>query len=263
MSRRYTATVVAGAVAVLACTNWTVRCTVGGCQPAMSQLDPTHSAGLALLLVVASVAVLWTIRCAWLAASSRRALGALPSQAIPTALSLAAERTGLSRVVVLSSSSPVAFCAGFLRPTVFVSAGLLSRLERSELDAVLVHERHHAERRDPLRRMVMGAIKDALFFLPLLEWWIAGRVVESELAADRRALAEVGLRPLAGALWATGNVPALPVMAGFMGATAIRAAHLTGTPVPARRATGRAVIQSAIGLAAVAAVAMCAVATLP
>ena len=263
MSRRYTVTVVAGAVAVLACTNWTVRCTVGGCQTAISQLDPTHSAGLALVLVVALVTLVWAMRCTWLAASSRSALGALPRQAIPTALSLAAERTGLSRVVLLSSTSPVAFCTGFLWPTVFVSAGLLSRLEPAELDAVLVHERHHAERRDPLRRIVMSAMRDALFFLPLLEWWIAARVVESELAADRRALAEVGLRPLAGALWATGNVSAVPVMAGFMGATAIRAAHLTGTPIPSRRATGRAVVQSAIGLVAVAAVAMCAVSTLP
>jgi hypothetical protein len=163
---------------------------------------------------------------------------------------------------LLSSTSPVAFCTGFLWPTVFVSDGLLSRLEPAELDAVLVHERHHAERRDPLRRIVMSAMRDVLFFLPLLEWWIAARVVESELAADRRALAEVGLRPLAAALWVTGNAVPLPVMAGFMGATAIRAAQLIGTPLPARPASRWAVVQSAIGLVAVAAVATCAVTAL-
>jgi Zn-dependent protease with chaperone function len=244
MSRRVVLGMLAGGVILLGCTSWTVH--------------RIHSAGLAAELVLATAALLWVARCALLLTSSRRALAALPRQDPPEALRLAADRTGLSRVTFLSSCSPIAFCTGFLRPTVCVSAGLLSRIEPSELDAVLVHERHHVERRDPLRRTLMWALRDVFFFLPLVDWWIAGRVFESELAADRRALGEVGLQPLASALLVAGDLAALPAVAGFMGATALRTAQLIGAPMPERRATRRAIVLSAVGLVAVAAVSMCA-----
>src|SRR5437588_2431038 len=66
-----------------------------------------------------------------------------------------------------------AFCAGYLRPRVYISTGALRRLSTEEFRAVLAHERHHAVRRDPLRLLVARTLADALFFLPAL-----GRIAE-------------------------------------------------------------------------------------
>ena len=47
-----------------------------------------------------------------------------------------------------------AFVLGFLRPEIFVSAGLLRGADARAVETVLAHERAHARRRDPLRRLL-------------------------------------------------------------------------------------------------------------
>ena len=63
----------------------------------------------------------------------------------------AGEIAGLVYVNVVNDSSPEAFCAGFLRPRVYVSRGAVELLTPDELRAVLQHEHHHWRMRDPLR----------------------------------------------------------------------------------------------------------------
>jgi hypothetical protein len=102
------------------------------------------------------------------------------------------------RVVVVPGARPLAFCAGLLRPRVYVSAGALECLGEAELGAVVAHEAHHAARRDPLRILVARAIGDAysLGALPRREQALA------ELAADAAAVRSGGAAPLASALLA-------------------------------------------------------------
>lgn len=87
----------------------------------------------------------------------------------------------LGDVLVIGDERPRAFCAGWLRPRVYVSTGALARLDASALGAVLAHERHHALRRDPLRFAAGRVITRALFFLP----------GAAELARRQEALAEL------------------------------------------------------------------------
>jgi len=75
-----------------------------------------------------------------------------------------------------------AFCAGLVRPQVYVSRGAVDRLSAGELAAVLAHERHHARRRDPLQLATARVVGEALFFLP----------ASRRLAARQHALAEIG-----------------------------------------------------------------------
>ncbi|MDP8942970.1 MAG: M56 family metallopeptidase, partial [Actinomycetota bacterium] len=70
--------------------------------------------------------------------------------------------------LLIESASAQAFCAGFLRPRIYVSSAALERLSDAELAAVLAHERHHLRRRDPLRMLFANVLADALFFLPAL-----------------------------------------------------------------------------------------------
>ena len=75
---------------------------------------------------------------------------------------------GHAGVQVIDDPAPHAFCAGYLRPDVYVSRGAVDLLSPDELAAVLSHERHHRQSRDPLRFAVGRVLTQALFFLPAL-----------------------------------------------------------------------------------------------
>src|ERR1700744_6293998 len=74
----------------------------------------------------------------------------------------------LKGAAVVPDTQPRAFCAGLLRPRVYVSAGAVALLDDAALNAVLAHERHHARRHDPLRFAAGRVLAHALFFLPEL-----------------------------------------------------------------------------------------------
>jgi Zn-dependent protease with chaperone function len=94
-----------------------------------------------------------------------------------------------------------AFCAGLLRPRMYVSSGAIAQLSTEELDAILAHEAHHARLRDPLRVLFARVLGDALFFLPGVRQLGDRYGALAELAADQAAVRAAGDRaPLASAL---------------------------------------------------------------
>lgn len=95
---------------------------------------------------------------------------------------------GSNIVQLVEDDRPLAFCQGLLRPRIYVSSGTLSALAPAEIEALLAHERHHAQRRDPLRLAVARVLGGALFFLPVLPRLLERYADEAELAADEAAL---------------------------------------------------------------------------
>lgn len=108
---------------------------------------------------------------------------------------------------VFADARPLAFCAGLLRPRVYVSTGAVDSLGADELRAVLAHEEHHARARDPLRVFCARVLADALFFIPALRRLADRYVALAELSADAAAVrANAGDRkPLASALLVFGE----------------------------------------------------------
>jgi Peptidase family M48 len=107
-------------------------------------------------------------------------------------------------VRVIDDASPQAFCAGYLRPTIYISRGALELLSDEELGAVLSHEDWHRANRDPLRFACARVLSQALFFLPALRP-LDDRYRElAEQSADQAAVVRsAGERaPLAAALLA-------------------------------------------------------------
>jgi BlaR1 peptidase M56 len=94
----------------------------------------------------------------------------------------------LGDVQVIDDEQPRAFCAGWLRPRVYVSTGALARLDEPALGAVLAHERHHARRRDPLRFAAGRVMAHALFFLPGIAELVRRQEALAELSADESAV---------------------------------------------------------------------------
>lgn len=102
--------------------------------------------------------------------------------------------------LVFVADAPHAFCAGLLRPRVYVADVSLEALGPEELEAVLAHETHHRRLRDPLRIAVARAVGDGLFFLPAARRLARRYGALAELAADGAAVRAVGAGPLASAL---------------------------------------------------------------
>jgi Zn-dependent protease with chaperone function len=75
---------------------------------------------------------------------------------------------GHPSVSVIEDSTPQAFCAGYLRPRVYISRGALELLDGDELTAVVSHENRHRHTRDPLRFALGRLLSDALFFMPAM-----------------------------------------------------------------------------------------------
>ena len=107
-------------------------------------------------------------------------------------------------VLVFEHATAQAFCAGLLRPQIYVSTGALAALSGPQLEAVLAHERHHRWRRDPLRIALGRVFAAALFYLPVVRRLHARYCAMAELAADDRAIATApgGSQTLASALLA-------------------------------------------------------------
>lgn len=130
---------------------------------------------------------------------------------------------------VIDDERPRAFCAGLMRPRVYVSSGAIALLDASSLGAVLAHERGHARRRDPLRLAMARVIARVLFFLPGVNELFVRQRTLTELSADESAIAAApGNRPaLARAMLAFSeqSCPEAPT-----GVDPERVDHLLGEP---------------------------------
>ena len=93
------------------------------------------------------------------------------------------------------------FCAGMLRPAVYVSERMLRETSSCELRAILLHEDHHRRRRDPLRLVLARVVSDAFRPLPPLASLADRQRALSDLSADAAAVRALGsAQPLAAAL---------------------------------------------------------------
>ncbi|MHB1834563.1 MAG: M56 family metallopeptidase [Solirubrobacteraceae bacterium] len=128
-------------------------------------------------------------------------------------------------VRVFAHERPKAFCAGLLRPRIYLSTAALDGVPAAELAAVLEHECHHSARRDPLRLLIVQVFADALFFLPLMRRMRERYCALSELAADEAAISGTGERhALAAALITFAGTRS----AGVVGIAPERVDHLLG-----------------------------------
>lgn len=132
-------------------------------------------------------------------------------------------------VVVFASARGDAFCAGCLRPRIYISTGALALLSRRELEAVLAHERHHRDRRDPLRLLLIRSLADALFFMPALRRLGERYAALAELAADEAAIRGGGAGTLTSALLSFGGGPGAHAVVGI---SPERADHILGATEP-------------------------------
>ncbi|AYY13220.1 M56 family peptidase [Actinobacteria bacterium YIM 96077] len=110
-------------------------------------------------------------------------------------------------VLEIPDQTPYAFTYGIWRPRVVASAGLVNSATRDELAAVLRHESYHVRHRDPLKVLALRTWAAALFFVPLVSRFLARVLDHQELKADRAAMHDCGVPPVAGALLKSAGEP--------------------------------------------------------
>ena len=94
-------------------------------------------------------------------------------------------------------SSPSAFepgVVGIVRPVLLFPEGLVDRLTRAQLDAILAHERAHVRAHDNLLAVVHMAVEAIFWFHPLV-WWIERRMIDERERACDEAVVRAGKRP--------------------------------------------------------------------
>ena len=155
---------------------------------------------------------------------------------------------------VIAGERPQAFCAGLIRPRVYVSDGALALLDDAALETVLAHERHHARRRDPLRLVVGRVFTRALFFLPGLNELARRREALAEISADQAAVATgpEGRPALARAMLSFSDSPGADAGVGI---DPVRVDHLLGEP-PAWRFPAATFVGALLVLGLLAAIAL-------
>jgi hypothetical protein len=187
-----------------------------------SLLMPDAGAGALLLLPLAGLALLsLTLGARSLVRQLRGKRRFLARLQVVRAADVAG-----ARVTFFESVRPQAFCAGFLRPRIYLSTAA-AVLPREHLEAIVAHERHHRRRRDPLRLLIARTLSEALFFMPALRRLTERYGALAELAADEAVVREHDRSTLAAALLSFGEARNPAVVVGI---APERVDHLLGRP---------------------------------
>src|ERR1700730_18073165 len=83
---------------------------------------------------------------------------------------------------------------GWLRPVLLLPAGIIDRLTKPQLEAVLTHELCHIRRLDNLTAAI-HMIVEALFWFHPLVWWIGARLVAERECDCDQGLLRLGTEP--------------------------------------------------------------------
>lgn len=147
----------------------------------------------------------------------------------PLKLQQACQKLGITVEEIVYTAQPDAFsfCMGWLRPRIVVSVGLLEQVSASELTAILAHERHHQQQRDPLRLLVMMLIKSILYPLPAIHDFHHTFLTLIEIEADEAAIRVSGRPTVASALYKLLMQPSLT--ASSLQAVPVASFHACGS----------------------------------
>lgn len=105
------------------------------------------------------------------------------------------------KAYLVESKKRFAFCFGIIHPRIYISTALTDTMSSKELEAILLHERHHLKNHDSLTIFVAYLIDTFTPIFPLIKDMIRTYDIEREIAADRMAIRSLGdARPLLSAL---------------------------------------------------------------
>jgi Zn-dependent protease with chaperone function len=139
--------------------------------------------------------------------------------------------------VVLDVPEPAAYCVPGRPPAIVLTAGALAVLDRTQLSAVIAHEKAHLAGSHHLLIAVTRGLAAAFPAIPLFTTGAAQVARLTEMSADDSAARASGRDALLTALLAMGTGAAMPpfALAATAGNLTVRVQRLMATPSRARR----------------------------
>lgn len=131
----------------------------------------------------------------WMAAQRVRSRGVCRApDPWPQRLQHLSARLRVSKPVALLETclADVPVVIGYLRPVILVPVGLLAGMPAAQVEAILLHELAHIQRRDYLVNLLQTVVQGFLFYHPAI-WWISGVIRdERENCCDDLVVAASG-----------------------------------------------------------------------
>lgn len=94
--------------------------------------------------------------------------------------------------LLVKDKIPFAFCFGIRHPKIYISTAMLKITEQKELEAILLHEKHHLQKKDTFT-MLLASVAQSLFpFFPFISDLLLNFKIEKELQADREVIRQLG-----------------------------------------------------------------------
>ena len=94
--------------------------------------------------------------------------------------------------LLVKDNIPFAFCFGIRHPKIYVSTAMLKITTQKELKAILLHEKHHLQKKDTFT-MLLASVAQSLFpFFPFISDLLHNFKIEKELQADSEVIRELG-----------------------------------------------------------------------
>ncbi len=94
-----------------------------------------------------------------------------------------------SSVVTFRGERPEAFCMGIFNPKIYISTGLIEKMEQDELATILRHEQYHLDHHDPLIFLIAYITQSLFPFFPFLVDLMDHYRTQREIMADVEASA--------------------------------------------------------------------------
>jgi Zn-dependent protease with chaperone function len=157
-----------------------------------------HGWHLALLLITTSLVIISATRTINTLVTDLRASRKIRAQlaqnqkTLPSDLKSLLKKSALPPIVFFTDKQPLAFSFGLIKPSIAISEPLYRISSDLELQAILLHEKYHVDKKHTLKALIAKAIANGFFFLPLAKALWEGFVKTNELAADAQVIAELG-----------------------------------------------------------------------
>jgi Zn-dependent protease with chaperone function len=158
----------------------------------------THSWHIALLLLTTGLVLLSAIKITSAAISDLRASAKIIAQLAqtqktpPSDLQQLAKKLTLPPIVFFTAKQPLAFSFGLIKPKIAISDSLYKISSNQELQAILLHEKYHVDKKHTFKALIAKAIANGFFFLPVAKVLWEGFIKANELSADARVISELG-----------------------------------------------------------------------
>lgn len=155
--------------------------------------DPTHRIGLgaAFVLILLGGAATSSAMASLLKAHRKMKILKTSVQTnLPDDVKSLARSCGIraADIRLIKSSDPFVYCHGISRTRIFISTGMLGRLNAKELEAVLIHEAHHYRHHHPSSVFMGKLLARTFFFLPIIKELSRLMEVQIEINADRAVI---------------------------------------------------------------------------